>query len=670
MFHYVPPLHIHIAVSRKFSAGLSWAQRLERWFSGDETMYAVPEPNIPVFVWSDSRDGAPPDIPWTEADRSVLVVLTDKTLVADQRWRAWAERQWKAKRDRDRFLPCTVTKSFSNAGPGFQTANAIRLDRIAARDRGDDLLLLLTHSLARWLDHPDGSKPVRLFISHAKARRGKVSGRELALRLKAFIQSKPAGDVFFDEVGIAGGEDFKQALANSVEDATVVVLLTDAFSSRFWCGWEVVTSKHKSRPLLVVNALEEGELTSLAYIGKTPTIRWDATAAKSQKDPRMHRRIVAAALLEQLRLTHDGLNLHAIRGVDSLDAAPVVVAARTPELATLPDFVPGGATRILLHADPPLPLYERALVGRQRPDLTLVSASQALGGCVSDVRPLAGKRVAISSSDGPDRDGRGLSTGSQARLWSRLGMQLLSAGAELAYGGDLRSGGYTDQLIDLAHAVADTGQPLPVGVIHWYAGWPISARLTVAEKEKLPSAFSLHEGPVPAVPGKKPNSKWAPDDTAPERRFAWTVAMRDMRQAMARDCHARILVGGAYRGVSPWPGILEEFETFIGKPIFLIGAFGGTTQLLVDAIRGGAPAPFDRDFQDDGGKRRRVREYYEAREGPIDWGARLRRLQDLGVAGLANGLSAQENERLFVTRNLTEMLGLVLAGLRQSLGAR
>jgi hypothetical protein len=79
----------------------------------------------------------------------------------------------------------------------------------------------------------------------------------------------------------------------------------------------------------------------------------------------------------------------------------------------------------------------------------------------------------------------------------------------------------------------------------------------------------------------------------------------------------------------------------------------GTTQLLVDAIRGGAPAPFDRDFQDDGGKRRRVREYYEAREGPIDWGARLRRLQDLGVVGLAKWVCPPGggSERLFVTRN-------------------
>jgi hypothetical protein len=72
LFHYVPPLHIHIAVSRKFSAGLSWAQRLERWFSGDETMYAVPSPTSPSSSGATRATGLLPTSPGPRPDRKCV----------------------------------------------------------------------------------------------------------------------------------------------------------------------------------------------------------------------------------------------------------------------------------------------------------------------------------------------------------------------------------------------------------------------------------------------------------------------------------------------------------------------------------------------------------------------------------------------------------------------
>jgi hypothetical protein len=64
--------------------------------------------------------------------------------------------------------------------------------------------------------------------------------------------------------------------------------------------------------------------------------------------------------------------------------------------------------------------------------------------------------------------------------------------------------------------------------------------------------------------------------------------------------------------------------------------------------------------------------FYEARAGAvgfenvraIDLPGRLAKLRERGVAGLRNGLSPEENERLFVTRDITEMIVLVLQGLR------
>ncbi len=666
MASYVPPLQIHVAFSKGFAQGPEWSKRLQQWFSGDEHLFAVPEPNIPVFVWSDALGSLPPDIVWTDAKRTVLIVLTDDALLAEPEWKKWAHRQEEGRRPTDLFLPVTVTRNFANGGPAFAGTNAVRLDLQPPEEHDEDLLLLVTHALVRWFQSAPGTpRPAQLFISHAKARLRTISGRDLALNLKNFIQSRPAGQVFFDEVDIGGGEDFAETLEKAFDDASVIVVLTDAFSSRFWCGWEVVTSKEKLRPVVVVNALEQGEVTSLAYLGKTPTIRWNAATPQEQSDGRMHRRIVAAALLEQLRLAHDVQHLEAIRQLAFPKGTQVSIAARPPELATLPSPKPGNAPVILLHADPPLPRYELRLMQRQRPDLTFASAAQALAGCYAGTRPLAGRRIAVSISDGPDRDARGFSKNSQERLWTRLATHLLAAGAELAYGGDLRVGGYTEQLIDLARSIADAGQPLPVGVVHWYAGWPMSAQLKTEDKAALPSAFTLHPGEVPAEVAGTADASWPPSDLIPEHRYAWTLGMRDMRRDMASECDARILVGGQYRAVSPWPGLLEEFETFIGKPIYLLGALGGTTQLLIDVLRGQpAPAVFTAEFQDEEGKRAPLREYYERLAGSVDWPRRIERIRKLGVRGLDNGLTVAENERLFVTRNLPEMMALVLKGLR------
>lgn len=676
--HYEPPLHIHVVFASGHPQGEAWARRLSRWLMGDRDVYAVPEANVPVFVWSGPDEAPPPDIEWKDAARTVLVLLVDDAMVASSEWREWAERQARSKRPSDLLLPCTVTPNFMHLGNAFKATQALRLDYMPEADREESLVLFTTNALARLLSDRRGpAESVKLFISHAKAEHGGVSGRAAALSLQQFIQSKPIGALFFDETSIRAGDDFEGSLDAGFDHAVVIVLLTDRFSSRYWCGWEVITAKTKCRPLLVVDALAEGEPTSLAYLGKTRTIRWDASTKEKLEDVKMHRKIVSSALLEVVRSEHDAAMIEAVRKY-VLSGETVEIIGRAPELATIPERKTNGESFILLHPDPPLPQYEMELVRRHRPDVSLASVTQALAGCHAGGAPLKGKRVAISISDPPKDELYVLDGDVRDRLWAKLAAHLLVAGAELAYGGDLRAQGYTEKLLDLARAASDAGRELPSRVIHWYAGWPVAAKLDVATRAKIPPAFALHAEKRPkeldpALFAEPPPA----NDFVPEHHFAWTLSMRDMRRRMAEECHARILVGGQVRAVSPWPGLLEELETFIGKPIYLIGAFGGMARVLIDGLHGKDPAVLGQVFQDENGKRAPIREYFEARAGtpgfegvaPIDWPGRLARLKKLGVAGLDNGLTEEENERLFVTRDLTEMIALVLGGLRTKLAS-
>lgn len=672
--HYEPPLHVHIVHATEHPHGEAWSQRLTRWLTGDRDVYAVPDANIPTSVWSGSEKNPPPDIAWNDAARTALILLVDDTMAGSSAWRQWAARQPAAMRDSDLLLTCTVTPYFTNLGAIYQVKQALRLDYLPEADHGDDLLLFVTHALARWISKSSRSSDARLFISHAKASHAGVSGRQAALALKKFADSKPLGMSFFDEVSISAGDDFNETLEAGLDHAAVIVLLTDRFSSRYWCGWEVITAKVKQRPLLVVDALTEGEPTSLGYLGKTRTVRWDLLKLD---DPHTHRMIVASALLELLRSEHDAATIEAVRQC-ALSGDSVEVTGRAPELATLPDRRMDGSTFFLLHPDPPLPRYEMALVEKHRPDVKLASVTQALAGCHTGSSPLAAKRIAISISDPPKSEANIPGPDARDRLWGKLATHLLTAGAQLAYGGDLRVQGYTDKLLDLVRSAADAGRPLAAGVVHWYAAWPVAAKLDARTRASIPPAFELHAEDLPKeLEPPRYTDPPLPNDFIPEHHFAWTLSTRDMRLRMAAECDARIIVGGQTHSVSPFPGLLEEFETFTGKPIYLIGAFGGMTRVLIEALQGKWPAALTQAFQDDGGKRRPLREYYEARVGtpgyekvqPIDLPGRLAKLQAMGVRGLDNGLTDEENERLFVTRDFTEMIALVLKGLRAKLGS-
>ena len=70
---------------------------------------------------------------------------------------------------------------------------------------------------------------------------------------------------------------------------------------------------------------------------------------------------------------------------------------------------------------------------------------------------IAGSKVAISISESPDMSVLGLSDAHLRDAMDRLALHLLSSGASLAYGGDLRAHGFTD-------LVVRTGTSLPARI--------------------------------------------------------------------------------------------------------------------------------------------------------------------------------------------------------------
>ncbi|HND31186.1 MAG TPA: toll/interleukin-1 receptor domain-containing protein, partial [Myxococcota bacterium] len=258
-----------------FADGAVWASQLDRWLSGDPETYAVPAADVPTFLWTaTTTDVVPEPIPFGDADRTVVVLLVDDSWMARPAWRAWATDTATAAASvglRHTVLVTSASRAALNLRGPFAAQHAIRLDLAPVVERAVELRLRVTHAIARCL--LDGGRTA-VFLSHTKlgTRPGDQGGRSLALALQGFLQRRPLGTVFFDEVSIEAGEDFGDRLREGVETAVVVVLLTDRFAGRFWCKWEVLTAKTVRRPMLLVDALEHGEPINIAYAGNVTAV--------------------------------------------------------------------------------------------------------------------------------------------------------------------------------------------------------------------------------------------------------------------------------------------------------------------------------------------------------------------------------------------------------------
>ena len=259
--------------------------------------------------------------------------------------------------------------------------------------------------------------------------------------------------------------------------------------------------------------------------------------------------------------------------------------------------------------------------------------------------------IAISVSDSPDLALLGMADRHLHRATNGLATYLLSYGYHLAYGGDLRAGGFTEELFEIAsrydHQPAGTRDTAPVTD---YLAWPV---WTAIPRDELQGLSERLLGIARIVYLSRAGAELArlryPSTPAKPPQVA--SALTAMRVTMARESDARIVLGGkvaSYQG--RMPGIAEEALISLQhhKPLYVLGGFGGCARDvayamgLADPIAGTSPPSWDRldDFT------------------PF--------ADDLG--GLNNGLDAPENRTLAQTPYIHEAIALVLRGLGRLAG--
>jgi hypothetical protein len=278
-------------------------------------------------------------------------------------------------------------------------------------------------------------------------------------------------------------------------------------------------------------------------------------------------------------------------------------------------------------------------------------------------RSLEGMEIAISVSE-PDPGelaARGVSKEHVDHAFVELARQLLAAGATLAYGGDFREKGYTHKLIALLTGYND-GRPSKERV-RQYLAWPIWARGDGQHRAALNDVATVINVPCPRDDPPDPDDF---DPTAsPEARALRADSFTLMREWMTRSLSARVVLGGRlYTHTSRYPGVAEE--AFIaareGRPLYILGGFGGCASCLAQVIGGQRPRALSLDRQ-----REQTPGYPELLEGlgGLDYKPFLDIMQRRGPGRIDNGLAAGDNAALLETADPDLMIALVLRGLRR-----
>ena len=138
---------------------------------------------------------------------------------------------------------------------------------------------------------------------------------------------------------------------------------------------------------------------------------------------------------------------------------------------------------------------------------------------------------------------------------------------------------------------------------------------------------------------------------------------------MIASCDIRIFAGGRLTGYKGWmPGVLEEIALAaeMGKPVFLIGGFGGVTRSVCRLIvEKELPEELTFAWQLTNNTGLEDMAKFAASRG-VDYEKQYQRSLDIAMnAELRNGLSQEENARLFESPFVDEVIHLILKGISQ-----
>lgn len=656
----------------------------------DPDLAVVRTPGIPVrFYRGVQRDqdlSLPLPVDLDAADRVAVALFVDDDMFAarDLGWRKYVDEMMGAvaerKKQGHRVLPIMTTPAGPLLSESLRNVNFI--PAVDARDASSfgAVVQSILHALLRMAWHDDDAsseRRLRVFLCHAKR-----DGAALARHVRDYIHRHTQFSTFFDLNDIPHGELVSETITKTIADSAMLVIHTDALLRSRWCQLEIITARKHQCPVVVVDALIRGEPRSSPFLANLPVLRLASDAAAGAELDANLSRIVDQMLLEVLRSVTLRWRARYFGTVDALERR-VHFCLDAPDHLSL-QAMPKG-TAYFVYPDPPITAPEQDVWEAFRPNVRMSTVAQLVGrlsaGSLDDVAdlPLGGQRIGLSVSAPASLMGATYSKRHIEDILADIGRCLLSLGASLAYGGDLRRGGFTGRLVDMA-TLYGAGLRAAADQLESFLAWPWYLSYSREDKIDLGRRAQVHQCDLPAELRGAARLPLGGDGPRPnDNPYLQARGLTEMRRKMTERCTARVILAGKLTGCQGrYPGLIEEAMMSIEarQPVYLLGGFGGCARAAYDLIIGADSdeanaITWDRQLSEKKEYLELKDQYGQSRDGStlddaaLDFDQLRRAFQEVGLDGLGalNGLTARENEQLSSTTNPMEMVSLVVRGL-------
>lgn len=642
MDDFKTPLAIVVAYDKQFTGGLSIYEDLYHLLCRNANEPLIDGLDIPVYFQTNQEDGIIYDVRKTiNADKVVVLLLVDLCMFNSSAWTNYInELVNDDKNGVVKVLPVALCQYAFDINHELGKQQYIRLKSYDIRACWQEFLIRFYDDLIRTVC--DSQEKLQIFISHTKKDEDRL-GIEKANELKAYLRADTKLNSFYDANDILDGYSFGDQIKENLKKSLLVILETSTYSDREWCRIEAIVGKENHVPTVVVSLFNGLIPRTFPYLGNTPKIRFDGNWDE----------VICLLLRTALDKYYEE------RYLDNFSQANSKVIPMMPEFINIGKV--DGVNQIL-YPEPPLGNEELEVVKRQFPTITFNTPSQIF----SASRFLEGKNVAISISESPDSSTLGIGKAMFEDLSVELARHLLISGAHLVYGGDLRPGGFTELFKDLAYqyGIYEKDKTLKNYFTN-YLAWPIYIGMSPSTQTEYKSCRVLcQKSTIPDTIPTDLHSQMVPPSTV-ENLYYWAESLKAMRLEMESNIDARIILGGRVAGFKGYmPGLYEEaiIAANCKHPIFLLGGFGGAASRLIKLLKGETTS--ENLFEECCSHRlyQEFVSYLDKEKAEMNFKALDVFSNNMDV--LKNGLSKEDNERLFVTTNVTEIIALILKGLR------
>ena len=599
--------------------------------------------DIPVYPVITSDEYPIQPVHTERSKRNFVLLLIDEAMYRSELSRKYVADLVELERSGEIVIyPVSLCKYAFEFNNDLQFKQFISLKSTSVLDNWEEFKTRLFDALIRFIADK-GNNKVRIFISHSKKDKDNI-GEVRAKQLRDYLRSETKLDSFFDVNDIMDGDRFDKQIEEGVDDALLLILFSSTYSSREWCRREALRAKEKSVPSVAVFLINKDIDRIYPYIGNMPSACYTDD----------WRPIVNLLLRTALDQYNEKLLLgEIVSGDDETQVLPY-----PPEAYSF--SILDSTKQCVLYPEPPLGEEELTVLNKIQPHTKFVTPMQFSTQGID----LKQSNVAISISESENLLDLGLSKECVDDLMVEITRHLLISKAKMVYGGDLRQMGFTELFKDLAfqYGAFEKSRNDEMYFTDFIA-WPLHLNIKPETCDDYRhSRVKLTPVPALAFPNIDTSKFICPDSVY--NQYIWAENLTNRRTEMERVAKCRIIAGGklsCFKG--KMAGILEEFTIArrMGHPVYIVGGYGGCAQLLSAVVEGKENVDAFIRIASESASYKDLISYYDSIDSPVDYAevesyAKLDRLLD-------NGLSEEENRRLFHSVNIMEIVSLILKGI-------